>query len=225
MEQLNDLLTQQVTVRADALLAEARPKMLDTIRTEVLANIDIIIEERAQAQLLALRPIAERNARVSLLQELATSNGEGEPIELSEHGPLSPEMVHELLTQALDPITAARGIKPAGEQWACAYCDKEYKTERAASMHSRKCEARTSLLAAGNGTRALALRDKPKKKRKKRKSVKRLCLKPGCDNPSKGPRFRFLCEDHKDAAMRNVNAWRKKYWKERTHKETAKAAK
>jgi hypothetical protein len=35
------------------------------------------------------------------------------------------------------------------------------------------------------------------------------CIAPGCPNPSKGPRFHYLCEKHKDAAKKDYEAWRK----------------
>jgi hypothetical protein len=34
------------------------------------------------------------------------------------------------------------------------------------------------------------------------------CIAPGCTNPSKGPRFHYLCEKHKDAAKKDYEAWR-----------------
>src|SRR4051794_37393543 len=35
------------------------------------------------------------------------------------------------------------------------------------------------------------------------------CIAPGCQNPSKGPRFHYLCEKHKDAPKKDYEAWRK----------------
>lgn len=35
------------------------------------------------------------------------------------------------------------------------------------------------------------------------------CIAPGCPNPSKGPRFHYLCEKHKDAKKADYEAWRK----------------
>ncbi len=35
------------------------------------------------------------------------------------------------------------------------------------------------------------------------------CIAPGCPNPSKGPRFHYLCEKHKDASKKDYEAWRK----------------
>jgi hypothetical protein len=36
------------------------------------------------------------------------------------------------------------------------------------------------------------------------------CIAPGCTNPSKGPRFHYLCEKHKDAPKKEYEAWRLK---------------
>ena len=35
------------------------------------------------------------------------------------------------------------------------------------------------------------------------------CIAPGCGNPSKGPRFHYLCDKHKDAKKSEYEAWRK----------------
>ncbi len=35
------------------------------------------------------------------------------------------------------------------------------------------------------------------------------CIAPGCNNQSKGPRFHYLCEKHKDAKKQDYEAWRK----------------
>ncbi len=35
------------------------------------------------------------------------------------------------------------------------------------------------------------------------------CIAPGCPNPSKGPRFHYLCEKHKDSPKKDYEAWRK----------------
>jgi hypothetical protein len=36
------------------------------------------------------------------------------------------------------------------------------------------------------------------------------CIAPGCTNPSKGPRFHYLCDKHKDAPKKDYEAWRLK---------------
>ncbi len=35
------------------------------------------------------------------------------------------------------------------------------------------------------------------------------CIAPGCTNPSKGPRFHYLCDKHKEAKRADYEAWRK----------------
>jgi hypothetical protein len=35
------------------------------------------------------------------------------------------------------------------------------------------------------------------------------CIAPGCGNPSKGPRFHYLCDKHKEAKKQDYEAWRK----------------
>lgn len=36
------------------------------------------------------------------------------------------------------------------------------------------------------------------------------CIAPGCTNPSKGPRFHYLCEEHRKASRKDYEAWRLK---------------
>jgi hypothetical protein len=46
------------------------------------------------------------------------------------------------------------------------------------------------------------------------------CIAPNCANPSKGPRFHYLCEKHKDASKKDYEAWRRA-----RHEKQAKQAK
>jgi hypothetical protein len=60
---------------------------------------------------------------------------------------------------------------------------------------------------AGRGGRAIAARlGRPKRIRP--------CIAPGCRNPSKGPRFHYLCEDHRNASKKDYEAWRAKQQKQ-----------
>jgi hypothetical protein len=67
-------------------------------------------------------------------------------------------------------------------------------------------EIQTYLTNAGSGARAgrIAARrlTAPRKKRI------RPCIAPGCTNPSKGPRFHYLCAKHMDAPRKDYEAWR-----------------
>ena len=42
--------------------------------------------------------------------------------------------------------------------------------------------------------------------RGRRKRI-RPCIAPGCKNPSKGPRFHYLCDKHRDAPRKEWEAW------------------
>lgn len=44
--------------------------------------------------------------------------------------------------------------------------------------------------------------------RRRRKRI-RPCIAPGCTNPSKGPRFHYLCDKHRGAPKKDYEAWRK----------------
>jgi hypothetical protein len=230
IQQIQDLLTQQVTVWTDELLDEARPQVEQQVRAEVMSIIEAVVEERTTQRMAALRPTIEQQARTKILHALA-ANGEhvADPvIELPPptRKPLTPAMVHDILTQALDPITVARGIKKSGKQWACVFCDRPFDTERAASMHSRKCDKRAEVLAKAqapkptkskktkNGVKKTAAKKTAAKKtaakKRRTRNANRQCIKPGCENPSKGPRFRHLCAEHKNANIRHVRAWQRK---------------
>ena len=67
--------------------------------------------------------------------------------------------------------------------------------------------ARLGAIISGTEPAAVA----PKRKAVGRAARKRVvaCLSPGCGNPSKGPRFHYLCEKHKDAPTKDYEAWRK----------------
>ena len=59
--------------------------------------------------------------------------------------------------------------------------------------------------AGGRAGRIAARRlGAPRKKRIKP------CIAPNCTNPSKGPRFHYLCEKHMDAPKKEYEAWRAK---------------
>src|SRR5262245_32723807 len=57
---------------------------------------------------------------------------------------------------------------------------------------------------AGAGGSAPLLRGRGR--RKKRIIA---CIAPGCKNMSKGPRFHYLCDEHRGAKKSDYEAWRK----------------
>ena len=62
---------------------------------------------------------------------------------------------------------------------------------------SRLGGTRNGLTGGGNGRRSSALRGR---------KLDMHCRFPGCKNPSKGPRFRFLCEEHLKLPKAKVQA-------------------
>lgn len=68
-------------------------------------------------------------------------------------------------------------------------------------------EIQTYLTASGSGRAGRIARRLPGAKRKKRILP---CIAPGCNNPSKGPRFHYLCAKHMDAPKKDYEAWRAK---------------
>lgn len=47
------------------------------------------------------------------------------------------------------------------------------------------------------------------------------CIAPGCRKPNKGPRFHYLCEEHRDSKPEKVLVWQKDY-KAKARKEKSK---
>ncbi len=60
---------------------------------------------------------------------------------------------------------------------------------------------------ASNGGTAAVVAGRTRRSGAGRKRVVQ-CIAPGCTNPSKGPRFHYLCEKHKDAPKKDYEAWR-----------------
>ena len=65
---------------------------------------------------------------------------------------------------------------------------------------------RDAVKAELRGVRALRGRAGAVGRPKKRNILP--CIAEGCDKPSKGPRFRYLCDEHKGAGVRQVEEWR-----------------
>lgn len=72
-----------------------------------------------------------------------------------------------------------------------------------AAVRANVADEIQSLLATGGGGTAARRLLKPKKRRILP------CIAPGCSNPSKGPRFHYLCDKHKDASKKDYESWRK----------------
>jgi hypothetical protein len=68
-------------------------------------------------------------------------------------------------------------------------------------------EVRAFIASKGSAPGRVGKRGRPVGSRKKRLLP---CIAPGCTNPSKGPRFHYLCEKHRDAPKRDYQAWRLK---------------
>jgi hypothetical protein len=66
-------------------------------------------------------------------------------------------------------------------------------------------EVRDFIASHGGGTAVVAGRTRRAGSGRKRVVQ---CIAPGCTNPSKGPRFHYLCEKHKDAPKKDYEAWR-----------------
>src|SRR5262245_23819202 len=70
--------------------------------------------------------------------------------------------------------------------------------EAITQMVRRNTAREIAEMYGANGTLPLA--------RGRRKRI-RPCIAPGCKNPSKGPRFHYLCDKHRDAPKKEWEAW------------------
>lgn len=78
---------------------------------------------------------------------------------------------------------------------------KEYEAWRQATR-ARATQAAKPARPAGRAAAA-----KTAERPKARRIV--TCIAPGCSRPSKGPRFHYLCDEHRGAPKRDYEAWRK----------------
>ena len=59
------------------------------------------------------------------------------------------------------------------------------------------------------------MKKKPKKRTSKFDSSQgwpARCIAPSCKRQHTGPRFHFLCAEHRDASARSIYAWQKSYY-------------
>ena len=75
-------------------------------------------------------------------------------------------------------------------------------------MH-RNMAAEVRAFLAANGRTAARVVGRTRRSSSGRKRILP-CIAPGCTNPSKGPRFHYLCEDHRKASRKDYEAWRLK---------------
>ena len=197
---IEKLFEAEVKKRTDARLKKRRPEIEAEIVKDLGAAVDARLEE--------LRPETEAAVRAELTESLLGAKPAAKHIVKVEPGPLTPQSAQKVLA-TLDPITLASGVTRAKHGWMCVFCDMQFNTKRAASIHARSCDRRAAVL---NGAAAPAKIPKRQSSvvNKKGKAKVRTCIKPGCRKKSKGPRYHHLCEEHKDAPKRQMRAWQKK---------------
>jgi len=80
----------------------------------------------------------------------------------------------------------------------------------AINQHMRRnMAAEVRAFIAANGRTAVQVPGRGRRSGSGRKRVV-ACIAPGCTNPSKGPRFHYLCENHRDAPRKDYEGWRLK---------------
>jgi len=169
--------------------------------------IDAEVDARTAAVIERLRPSIEAEIRAELAD--AVLGGAHQHVVPVDGKPLTPQKTREVLSVSLDPIVAARGITQIPTGWMCIYCGEPFKTQRAASIHARGCSQKAAVIS-GEAPPVTEPRPRQRDVVNKKEARARTCIKPGCDNKSKGPRFHHLCADHRKAPKRQWQVWQKK---------------
>jgi hypothetical protein len=76
---------------------------------------------------------------------------------------------------------------------------QEFTNAITAAVRQNVASEISTFLKNGNG-------HQPRKSRIKRRIMG--CIAPSCKNPSKGPRFHYLCDKHMEAPKKEWQAWR-----------------
>lgn len=204
---IEKLFEDEVRKRTDAQLEKRRPE----IEAEIVKDIAAVV----QARLDELRPETEAAVRVELTETLLGAKPSPKHIVKVDPGPLTPQMTRKVLA-TLDPITAARGITRAKHGWMCIFCEMQFNTQRAASIHARSCDRRAAVLNGTAEPAEAATKRQRSVVNRKGKAKTRTCIKPDCKKKSKGPRHHHLCQDHLNAPKKKWQAWQKKDREART---------
>lgn len=97
-----------------------------------------------------------------------------------------------IISSAASAITTAVRQEMAGEI-------QRLLTSRAGSGHNIAVSVPSVRVAIPKAALAAAAAKKPRGGAGQKRNVPKSCIFPGCNNPSKGPRFSFLCDKHKGA--------------------------
>lgn len=220
LDQLVKLVDEHVAARTQELFLAEVEKLRSSARTAVMENLDVVIDQRIETQLPALRAQAEQVARGETLARLRGTDPEL-PAVGSES--LSPDALKAILDVAVGPFAMSSGIRKVGRSWACVACSTKYDTRRAASTHANSCNKRRKMAADylnsngeqdatnGNGHSKLPVTNVAKRQSRvvQKKSAETTCIHPRCDEPAKGPRNHYLCEKHKTAPLREIRKWQR----------------
>jgi len=117
--------------------------------------------------------------------------------DLPPHPALAPAAKPTSKPAALSSLAAFEGVERLRNgTWRCVACGKEFPSRRGATTHNRKCKGASPGASPIEGQGSVI-------------QVKRECIAPDCKNPSKGPRFHHLCEEHKRAPLKQVRTWQR----------------
>ena len=214
-DDIKKLVEDRVSQRVEDILRTMRPNIERTVREEVVRSV------------LGIDPGPAPSHTVMDVPSMAVNEG-----------PLSPEFVCEALDKTVSPVDSMRGIQRVCESrgWECIYCRREFDTQRGATNHSSSCSRRpshqppaaaplngsayvetgvTGNVEVTGGTDAPAPATVTQKKARKARQggvvhrKLRTCIAPDCKEPSKGPRFHYLCVTHRSAKPRDIERWQK----------------
>jgi hypothetical protein len=168
-------------------------------------RIQYLVEQHVQ---VLAREIAEELAR-PLLDQFAgkLTNGSGLSMEAHVHTEPLPGEIPLFL--------------PRLRKWLCPRCNKFSDFQRrAVSTHLRFCRPDNMSASEPNPLACPKCREEFETKAERdghlrwcgkdpKKTLPRVCLKPGCKKLNRGPRFRYLCKIHERASEKQVEKWRK----------------
>ena len=181
--------------------------------TELRKAIDDKVKERTIAILESMRARVESDVRQELIKAIIGGNwSDAESVKVPE-GELSKETVTAVAQQAVDAkqvtnqvadqVAAFTGVRQLNDTtWACYHCAREFDTRRGAAIHANSCPENKLPQKLKNKRRFSS--------RRQHEVQRKPCIVPGCDKPSKGPRFHFLCEDHRNADEQQIKTWQAK---------------
>lgn len=198
--------SEEVTIRAKVVYDGLRAEYARVVRQELLQQLEKTVEARVEEYAGELRKRALDQARAEALEVL---HGLDPSFVRVPSGPLTPTSIIGALDVAINPVGLSRGIQKTDGGWECVKCHRKWGSQRAATMHARRCSAGTPVSVA-TAPRVIVTTESQVVRSGSSGHQPTHCIAPGCYKKSRGPRFHNLCEEHSaSASKRDISKWRK----------------